>query len=98
MRSLNGVWMVLVSGKIQSTGDLNTLQSFGFHRLGNARLVAIWCGDTAPANKQLLLSSTTRVHDCAAPEWQNCLAAAAVTQTPYLPGASGENIRSNCRL
>jgi hypothetical protein len=98
MRSLNGVWMVLVSGKIQSTGDLNTLQSFGFHRPENDHLVPIWRGDTAPANKQLLLSSTTRVHDCVAPEWQNCLAAAAVTQTPYLAAASVENFRSNCRL
>ena len=57
MRSLNGVWMVLVSGKIQSTGDLNTLQSFGLHRSGNDQLVPIWRGNTAPANKQLPLTS-----------------------------------------
>jgi hypothetical protein len=60
MRSLNGVGMVLVSRKIQSTGDLNTLQSFGFHRSGNDPLVPIWRGNTAPANKQLPLASISR--------------------------------------
>ena len=82
-RSLNGAWIVVVSRKFQSRGDLDTLQSFGLRRLRNGATQSIQRVDTAPANRQLRRLSSPH-WPLKAPNWQQ-IAVAGTSNAKAIP-------------